>query len=320
MDFLHFLQKVQVEVEAKIGAGYHIDILEIPQNNGVAITGLRIKNEIEGINPVIHMESYFEWFQQGMTIDDIVVDIINAVRGNGAEKWFSTSKFFDFNQMKERIILRVINAETNRHMLDTVPNKSWLDLSVVYYLLLGSDTEGQMTTLISNQIAKEWGVETNDLYDIARENTKRLLPVNIRNLSEIISEILAERLGADFDGEQMEMFCGSNTMPMYVLSNSTGLYGAGGMLPGFGIEDFANELGKDLVVLPSSVHEVILVPVEEGLELRELSTVVKSINQTQVAAKDQLSDSIYYYSLDSGMKQVEFNDNLPDAEGNMGNK
>lgn len=320
MDFLHFLQKVQVEVEAKIGAGYHIDILEIPQNNGVAITGLRIKNEIEGINPVIHMESYFEWFQQGMTIDDIVVDIINAVRGNGAEKWFSTSKLFDFNQMKERIILRVINAETNRHMLDTVPNKSWLDLSVVYYLLLGSDTEGQMTTLISNQIAKEWGVETNDLYDIARENTKRLLPVNIRNLSEIISEILAERLGADFDGEQMEMFCGSNTMPMYVLSNSTGLYGAGGMLPGFGIEDFANELGKDLVVLPSSVHEVILVPVEEGLELRELSTVVKSINQTQVAAKDQLSDSIYYYSLDSGMKQVEFNDNLPDAEGNMGNK
>lgn len=315
MDFLHFLQKVQVEVEAKIGAGYHIDILEIPQNNGVAITGLRIKNEIEGINPVIHMESYFEWFQQGMTIDDIVVDIINAVRGNGAEKWFSTSKLFDFNQMKERIILRVINTETNRHMLDTVPNKSWLDLSVVYYLLLGSDTEGQMTTLISNQIAKKWGVEPNDLYNIARENTKRLLPVNIRNLSEIISEILAERLGADFDGEQMEMFCGSNTMPMYVLSNSTGLYGAGGMLPEFGIEDFANELGKDLVVLPSSVHEVILVPVEEGLELRELSTVVKSINQTQVVAKDQLSDSIYYYSLDAGMKRVEFNDNLPDAEG-----
>lgn len=315
MDFLHFLQKVQVEIEAKIGAGYHIDILEIPQNNGVAITGLRIKNEIEGINPVIHMESYFEWFQQGMTIDDIVVDIINAVRGNGAEKWFSTSQLFDFNQMKERIILRVINTETNRHMLDTVPNKSWLDLSVVYYLLLGSDTEGQMTTLISNQIAKEWGVETNDLYDIARENTKRLLPVNIRNLSEIILEILSERLGADFDGEQMEMFCGSNTMPMYVLSNSTGLYGAGGMLPEFGIEDFAKELGKDLVVLPSSVHEVILVPVEEGLVLRELSTVVKSINQTQVAAKDQLSDSIYYYSLASGMKQVEFNDNLPDAEG-----
>lgn len=320
MDFLHFLQKVQVEIEAKIGAGYHIDILEIPQNNGVAITGLRIKNEIEGINPVIHMESYFEWFQQGMTIDDIVVDIINAVRGNGAEKWFSTSQLFDFNQMKERIILRVINTETNRHMLDTVPNKSWLDLSVVYYLLLGSDTEGQMTTLISNQIAKEWGVETNDLYDIACENTKRLLPVNIRNLSEIILEILAERLGADFDGEQMELFCGSNTMPMYVLSNSTGLYGAGGMLPEFGIEDFAKELGKDLVVLPSSVHEVILVPVEEGLELRELSTVVKSINQTQVAAKDQLSDSIYYYSLASGMKQVKFNDNLPDAEGDMGNK
>lgn len=315
MDFLHFLKKVQVKVEERIGAGSHIDILDVPQNNGAVITGLRIKYEPEGVAPIVHMDPYFERFQQGIAMDDIVADIISAVQGGGVGKGFRMSDIFDFTRMKDRIILRVVNTETNRHMLDNVPHKTWMDLSVIYYLLLGRDTEGQTTTLISNKIVKEWGVKAGDLYDIAHENTKRLLPVNIRNMSEIMAEILAEKLGADFDREQMELLCGSNKMPLYVLSNSTGLYGAVGMLPEFGIEGFANELGKDLIVLPSSVHEVILVPVEEGLKLEELYMIVKSINQTQVAVKDQLSDSIYYYSPDSGMKQMEFNDSLPDVEG-----
>lgn len=164
--------------------------------------------QLESVRKVIQDE--FERFQQGIAMDDIVADIISAVQGGGVGKGFRMSDIFDFARMKNRIILRVVNTETNRHMLDNIPHKTWMDLSVIYYLLLGRDTEGQTTTLISLKIVKEWGVKAGDLYDIAHENTKRLLPVNIRNMSEIMAEILAEKLG------------------------------------------------EDLIVLPSSVHEVIL--------------------------------------------------------------
>lgn len=264
---------------------------------------------------MIHMESYFDRFQHGMEIDTIVDDITNAVHGDGMGASLSLEDILDFNQMKDKIVLRIVNTQANQELLDTIPHKSWMDLSVIYYLLLGRDEGGQTTTLISNKIIREWGVGAEELYNLAHENTKRLLPSEIRHISvfmsELMSELLSENPEKNLDTELMETLYESDTKPMYVLSNSMGLYGAGCMLPGLGIEDFANELGTDLIVLPSSVHEVLLVPFKSEEDIAELSVIVKSVNQTQVPAQDQLSDSVYFYSRDGGMKQLGFGDSIP---------
>lgn len=315
MNFTNFVDRVQAEVEKKIGTDYHVDILEFQENNGIASTGLYVRKGLNGIAPVIHMDSYFVQSQNGMAMDNIVSDIINTVQGDTMGQSLSMEDILNFSQMKERIILRLINTEANRQMLDNVPHRVWMDISVVYYLLLGRDTGGQMTTLISNEIIHEWGVKAEDLYDVAHENMKQLFPVEIKPMSEVMAEILEETFGEDSDREWIEPLVGSDVIPMYVLGNGTGLYGAGGILPGLGMEDFANELETDLIVLPSSVHEVILVPAKEGMDLDGMAMVVKSINQTQVLIHDRLSDSLYYFKRGSGMKQVRLSGSLSVMEG-----
>lgn len=314
MNFTNFVDRVQTEIEKKIGTDYYVDILEFQENNGIASAGLYVGKGLNGIAPVIRMDSYFVQCQNGMAMDDIVSDIINTVQDDTMGQSLSMEDILNFSQMKERIILRLINTEANRQMLDNVPHRGWMDISVVYYLLLGRDTSGQMTTLISNELIHEWGVKAEDLYDVAHENMKRLFPVEIRSMSEVMAEILEETLGEDSDREWIEPLVGSDVTPTYVLGNGTGLYGAGGILPGLGIEDFANKLGTDLIVLPSSVHEVILVPAKEGMDLDGMAMIVKNINQTQVPMNDRLSDSIYYFRRGSGMKQVRLSDSLSGME------
>ena len=85
-------------------------------------------------------------------------------------------------------------------------------------------------------------------------------------------------------------------MPMYVLTNQQKLYGAACMLyPGV-LKAFSEENGQDFYVLPSSVHEVILIPAEPGTNEALLREIVTEINRTQVAKDEVLADSIYYYS------------------------
>ena len=83
---------------------------------------------------------------------------------------------------------------------------------------------------------------------------------------------------------------------MYVLTNTQKLYGAGCMLyPGL-LEAISEKLDADLYLLPSSIHEVILLPAESRICQKELAEMVDSINRTELAADEILSSSVYYYS------------------------
>ncbi|MEG2700536.1 MAG: DUF5688 family protein, partial [Hungatella sp.] len=75
------------------------------------------------------------------------------------------------------------------------------------------------------------------------------------------------------------------------------------------LKSFADLLEQDLVILPSSIHEVLLVPYEEELCFEELASMVQHINQTEVPQADQLSNQIYYYSRIKD--QVSLVQNLP---------
>lgn len=311
MEFEEFMTVVQETVENKMGADQYTEILEIPKNNGTVLTGLRIRKEPEGLMPTIHMEPYYDRFKHGMEIEDIAADIIGVFQAAETGKEIQVRDMLDFNKMKEKVVFRVVNTEKNRQMLETIPSIPWLDLSVVFYLLLKSDVGGQMTTVVSNEHMEAWGITAEELYCVAHKNTKHLLPTRIRHMSEVMAELLEhmeEEFGVDEDIK--EMLCSQTAMPMYVMSNNTGMYGSCCMLPSLGIEEFACEKEADLVVMPSSIHEVILVPVKGVIDYTELSEVVRGINEREVPVEDQLSDGIYYYSRASGMKRVNCSKNI----------
>lgn len=138
---------------------------------------------------------------------------------------------------------------------------------------------------------EHWGIDVNELFDIASFNTPKLLESDIKNLSEIVENIMKNK-GADvtFPIEYKD------ESPMYVLTNKLKLYGACCILYKHLLEEFASSVKTDLYIIPSSIHEVLLVPKREEYDKEYLSELVREVNTTELSPEEVLSDHIYYYS------------------------
>lgn len=134
------------------------------------------------------------------------------------------------------------------------------------------------------------------MYQLAEHNTPELLPIEIKSMDDVMREVLIKQMGEEGCEEvleELEQIQGAP--PLYVMSNISGINGASSMLTGGVLKEFADSQKADLVILPSSVHEVLLIPREEGLDFEELFQMVRSVNETTVPEVDRLSDQVYQY-------------------------
>lgn len=136
--------------------------------------------------------------------------------------------------------------------------------------------------MITNRQVKEWGITVNDLVLAAQQNTPRLFPAKIIDMEEMLA------------GMRSFISCPS-AIPMYILTNEQEVNGASALLYGDVLKDFANKKGTDMYILPSSIHEVILLPSDRINDPTKLLSMVHDANTTVVSIGDVLSDSVYYY-------------------------
>ena len=201
-----------------------------------------------------------------------------------------------FAEAKDNIVFQLVNTEQNREMLAEVPHREFQDLSIIYRWVVKVDAEGIQSTVVKNGLAEQLGVNEEQLFKLAAENTRRIFPPCIKSMNEVLLEMFEK------DGmprEIAEMMLGE--MPtdrmMYVISNDRGINGAISMLYEDKLHSLAMELENDLYILPSSVHEVIAVSVDMG-EPYELAQMVSEINMDQVALEERLSNQVYHYDKD----------------------
>ncbi|MDD3141789.1 MAG: DUF5688 family protein [Lachnospiraceae bacterium] len=189
--------------------------------------------------------------------------------------------------MKDKIVCKVVNRDANEHMLENFPHKDLEDLAVIYQIALGGDGDGIATINISDQLLDGYGINKDELHDIAVQNTAELRPASFRSMQEVIMEMM----GAS-ELEDMDM---SGGMPMYVLTNEDKMHGAAAMLYPDLMDEIAEKVGGDFFVLPSSIHELLIIPKDSGAERGELENMVQEVNATQVAPDEVLSDQVYEY-------------------------
>ncbi len=161
-----------------------------------------------------------------------------------------------------------------------------------------------------------WGIDKELLYKTAEENCSRLLPAAIQGISELMREVVINNIKMKAQenencndpgfiermaDELLEQMADAHSqVPMYVLSNEQRYYGAACLLYKDVLKKFAQEQGADIYILPSSVHETILLP-DRGIENPdELRRMVREVNDTQLSPEEVLSDSVYYYDRESG--------------------
>ena len=291
MEFTNFTTLVQREVEKRAGENYRVKLNDVMKNNGVVLRGITLMQDDSNISPTIYLNPYYDAYENGdTTLGTVIDEVIDTYERNKINRSIDMKFFLNYETVRSRIIFKLINTEKNRELLRDVPYIPFHDLSIVFQCLVSEERFGNASILIHNVHLQLWKVNARELYECALENTPLLQGYEQADMNTVLEEMKA--LGGIDDEEIEDM---QQEVPMYVLSNKSRINGASCILYKDILKDFAMVVDKDLYVLPSSIHEVILLPSDGTQESEQLKEMVREINQSQVEKEEVLSDSVYYY-------------------------
>lgn len=284
MNFNEFKEEI-VKALSNVFENTEISINTVTKNNGLTLDGLIIFSPTSNISPTIYVNHYFEQYASGRDIDDIVNDIADVYTDSLPKTNFDIQSFTDWERVRGNIIYCLVNREKNAELLEKVPHREFLDLAIIYKCLVSNfDTDGCATIQIRNEHLEFWNVSESDLFTVASENTPKKFKADLKDICSTLSGMMDSDMDIDL-----------SPAPMFVLSNTSKLNGATVILYNNVLKKFADMIKSDLYILPSSVHETILLPSFEGMSKDELKEMVECVNATQVAPHEVLSDNVYFY-------------------------
>lgn len=207
----------------------------------------------------------------------------------------------EYEKIKNKLFIRIHNVSGNERVLSNAPHRKICDLAVTYHILIDVDDDEMGSTLITNELLTQYGVSAEKLHDDALKNSMQILPARVEPLEKIINRMLGldGSVAPETFDEQLQED-GFDQELMVVLTNEKRINGAAAILyPGI-LKKIAERMGSDFYIIPSSVHETILLRMDDSVSVEELRKLIYSINRSEVQEKDRLADSAYRYCRESG--------------------
>lgn len=245
------------------------------KNNGVELTGILV-DDGSGCAPAIYIDKMYDNFCDKPDFEKIIRNLAKTIVDVMDSKPDTDNILKKIKEGFTHVIPKLINAEKNQELLKNCPHRFFLDLAVVYEIMLGTN----QFILIRNGMFDYRGMTEEELYDLAVEN--------IRNQKQFISlaQMFAGIVGEEADLEEF---------PMLIVRTKCKTHGAGIMLCEDVLAEVAEKFQSDLYILPSSIHEIIAIPADFGDDVARLKDWVNSVNQTEVAPEEFLSNSVYFF-------------------------
>lgn len=300
MDMEQFAESIKERLEQQ-GCFVKVSLRNVLKNNGVMRYGLLLHSGGNNLAPTIYIEPLFEAYEAGAGMEDIVGNIME-VYGNIPCEEVDMSFLQEFSMVKDMLCMKLVNSEANLEFLSEVPYREFLDMAVVYYVDYCNPVIGAGTIQVYNSHMEMWGVTEQDLWEVANINTPERKPGMIESLGDILAEMFAEQVNGD--SEWCSGCMEKNPLPMLIITNTERLYGAAVVLYRSVLKQAADKAGSDLFVLPSSLHEVIVVPTIEGGEAAELKEMVMEANRKQLQPEEVLSDNVYIYQREQDRLEI----------------
>lgn len=283
MNFKEFTESIVELLKQKKGDTYTVTVANVLKNNDVHLTGVVIMGENEKVAPTIYLEEPYRQYQDGISMQSIAEDIIGLYEKHDDIKNLDMDFFTDFSLVKDKIFYKVINYKNNQELLKDVPHFKWHDLAVTFYYVLEGYTFGRGSILIHNNHLDMWGQSAEEVYHIAQCNMPQRMPEILVPLQELLE---------DMTGSKME----EGAPSLYVLTNKEKVFGASAMLYSEKIKELADKLGTDLLILPSSVHETLILADDLSRGYDSYRQMVREVNMTQVDLEEILSFNLYRYN------------------------
>lgn len=253
------------------------------------------KDDGRNVSPTLYINDMYEHYLETENLQAVLQQAAATM-----ERAFSevpSVGSLDFESAKDNIVFQVINTLQNEDMLKDMPHREFQDLSIIYRWVVKIDDTGIQSSVVRNSLAEKLGMNEEQLFKCAVENTRRILPPSVKSMNDVIRDMFVSDGMPEEVADMMIDEIPEDKM-MWIISNERGINGAGSMLYEDNLHKLAMNLESDLYILPSSVHECIAVSTNMG-DPYELAEMVSEINMGQVALEERLSNQVYHYDKDA---------------------
>lgn len=286
MSFEELVRQMRLDLMMKWGEDYEFQAACVQKINGVEQPVLRIRRKGNSVGIQIGIGDVCDRIRKGGNRREAEKELIGRVEEglkqirSGETVLQTGQRILDYREARERLVYRLIQTRRNERLLQQIPHVPYLDLSIVFELYWKQEDQ-HCSCLVYNSHLEQWGVTPEEVERQARENTPIRLPAVFDSLEQML----------------LPMMGGLRQEPsgLSVLSNREGFHGAAAILYPGELKRAADQLQNDLVVLPSSIHEVLLLPDALGQDYGMLTRLVQKINRNEVEQEEWLSDHPYRY-------------------------
>lgn len=280
MEMTQFAQKIQGALAQILGEEYQVKLETVRKNNGVLLQSVAILAGGRNVSPTIYLEPFWQAYENGAPLSALVDRILQIYRQDTPGEDIDLAFFRNFPRVKERICYRLIHRERNRSLLEEIPHIPFLDLAVCFYYAYQDQILGSGSILISNAHMEMWQTSTAELMALAQENTPKLFAWECLSIARLLKVPYISR-----------------ELPMQMVSNHQRVHGAACILYPKVLEQLAERFQSNLYIIPSSIHEVLVLPQNCRVDPGFLKETIAEVNSTQVEPEEILSDNLYSFSL-----------------------
>lgn len=267
------------EYAQEIAKAVNGKVQEVTKANGVICTGILVQTQGSNISPTVYIDEYYD---DNRSIEDAIDMVTRALEKNRVSG-FDVTQFTDFSKAKGNLRARLCSDRTPADVFQTAEGLDGL-IVIPYILVKDEQIGGYASVKVTKQILKNWGVSEDEVFAIAYENSAR--EVKFVSMAYMMAEIL---------GLPVEMVEGmAGEAEMYVLSNNEKMYGAIGAL--VARQMLKERFPNGYVILPSSVHEVIVIPYSAGMNMQCLNDMVQEVNVSEVKPEEVLGERAYIFA------------------------
>lgn len=282
----NFIEEIKKYIEPDQKVQYN----KVNKNNGVKLVGVTITGAQNDMTPNIYIEQFYQRYCDGEPIAELAQELvkIHEAYSKSPRIQFNAGDYTNFTKAKHRIVYKLINRDMNEELLQRAPHFSYMDLEMVFYYLIDESEEDNASILVLNAHMEMWDISDIELLECARVNTPKLLPYQVIEMLDMLKKLAknqSDKMLADMDLD----------VNMYILTNVKKYYGASCICYPNVLEECSKIMGGNFYLLPSSIHEFILIEDNGEQDEEYINDMIQNVNETQLDVMDVLSNHAYYY-------------------------
>lgn len=296
MNFSEFSLALTTLVNAKLGDNYEVSNTKITKNNGNRLHGINVKCSGKNVSPTFYVDDLYDQYENGeISFEECFEKIVREVR-----KTFDNlpdlhlEQFNDFSKVKDKILYKLINTAANEELLKDVPYETVNDLSKIFFVNV-SEKVGEMAFTIRNEHMSAWGITAEDISSAADANMPQMGGETFMSLAHMINQLNEIQIVDESEDTESTTF---------VLSNRDRVFGAAAALYTGEIQRLAERREADIYIIPSSIHEVLLLVDSEETDAEDIKKTILDVNEAQVAPEERLSNNLYKYCRETDKIEV----------------